>query len=239
MTAGERNDSKRRWLIAGAASLLLHASLLLWWRGVDLMPGGGDAGALGGGFAPGSVVEVQIDVDAPVAAGTTLPAEDVTTERASPAVEPTSAEAAGVSESTSGTHAPQGTSGDGTGGDVGGSGAGAGTGGGLEGLGTGARTGGAGSGTAPSAVVPPRPVEITWPDTRRLSHCVGLRVDVRIRVDARGRVETVEPVSTGVPDDCMRAALDTARRIRFTAGTVGGEPATLWSLVTIDFEKSR
>jgi hypothetical protein len=122
---------------------------------------------------------------------------------------------------------------------VGGSGAGAGTGGGLEGLGTGARTGGAGSGTAPSAVVPPRPVEITWPDTRRLSHCVGLRVDVRIRVDARGRVETVEPVSTGVPDDCMRAALDTARRIRFTAGTVGGEPATLWSLVTIDFEKSR
>jgi hypothetical protein len=37
----------------------------------------------------------------------------------------------------------------------------------------------------------------------------------------------------------MRAALDTARRIRFTPGTVGGEPATLWSLVTIDFEKKK
>jgi periplasmic protein TonB len=241
MTAGEYRDSKRRWLIAGTASLLLHASLLLWWRGVDLAPGdggevGGGSRALNGGFAPGSVVEVQIDVDAPVAAGTTVPAKDVTTQDALP-VEPAAPTAA--PDSTTGGSEAGAPSGNATGQAGTGSGSGTGTGGAADGLGVGARTGAAGSGTVKSAVVPPRPIEITWPDTRRLSHCVGLRVDVRIRVDAQGRVESVEPGSTGVPDDCMRAALDTARRIRFTPGTVGGEPATLWSLVTIDFEKKK
>jgi hypothetical protein len=102
----------------------------------------------------------------------------------------------------------------------------------------GARTGGSGDGIG-GGTVPPRPIEITWPDTRKLSHCVGLRVDVRIRVDAEGRVEKVEPASTGLPEDCVRAALETARRIKFAPGTVAGKPATLWSLVTIDFEKKK
>jgi len=244
MTAGERNDSKRRWLIAGTASLFLHASLLLWWRGVDFGPGdgaaNGGAGGSNGAFAPGSVIEVQIDVDAPRAAGTTVAAEEVTevTIESTPLpVEPAAAGA--TSESAADTSGAGGTSGNAAGESGTGSGAGSGAGGSLDGLGTGARTGGSGGGSAPGATVPPRPIEITWPDTRRLSHCVGLRVDVRIRVDATGRVERVEPASAGVPDDCMRAALDTARRIRFTPGTVGGEPATLWSLVTIDFEKKK
>lgn len=240
MTAAERNDSRRRWVIAGTASLLLHASLLLWWRGVDLVPGDGDAGGgsarLNEGFAPGSVIEVQIDVDAPLAAGTTVPAEDVTIESPPLPVEPTTAAPTATSPSASLAGETGETSGSGTGGTGAGSGSGSGVGP-LDGLGAGARTGGSGGGTAPGAVVPPRPIEITWPDTRRLSQCVGLRIDVRIRVDAEGRVERVEPASAGVPDACMRAALDTARRIRFTPGTVGGEPATLWSLVTIDFEK--
>lgn len=241
MTAGERSDTRRRWVIAGTASLLLHASLLWWWRGVELTPvdseAGGGSGGLRGGFAPGSVVEVQIDVDAPMAAGTVVPAEEVTTESTPISVRPTAAAPSVASDTASGTSETGGGSGSGTGEAGTGSGAGAGTGGALDGLGTGARTGGSGSGTAQSAVVPPRPVEITWPDTRRLSHCVGLRVDVRIRVDATGRVERVEPASAGIPEDCMQAALDTARRIRFTPGTIGGEPATLWSVVTIDFER--
>jgi len=66
-----------------------------------------------------------------------------------------------------------------------------------------------------------------------------LRIDVRIRVDELGRVERVEPASTGLPEDCVRAALDTAKRIKFTPGTVAGKPAALWSLVTIDFEKKK
>jgi TonB family protein len=241
MTAGERDDARRRWVIAGAASLLLHASLLWWWRGVEPTPGegeaGGGSGGLRGGFAPGSVVEVQIDVDAPITAGTTVPANDVTVEAAPLPTEPTPAVPVESSASASGPGGEENSSGSGAGEAGAGSGAGSGTGGALNGLGSGARTGGTGTGTAHSAVVPPRPIEITWPDTRRLSHCVGLRVDVRIRVDAAGRVERVEPASAGVPDDCMQAALDTARRIRFTPGTIGGEPATLWSVVTIDFER--
>jgi hypothetical protein len=37
----------------------------------------------------------------------------------------------------------------------------------------------------------------------------------------------------------VRAALETARRIKFTPGTVAGKPAALWSVVTIDFEERK
>ena len=131
--------------------------------------------------------------------------------------------------------ADQGGSGDGVGA---GSGGAQGSGDGLL-DGVGARLGGAGDGGGGGGAVPPRPVEITWPDTRRLAHCVGLRIDVRIRVDAQGRVERVEPASQGVASECVRAALETAKQIKFTPGTVAGKPATMWTQVTIDFEKEK
>lgn len=257
MTTSERSDARRRWAIAASASLLLHLSLLLWWRGVDLSPGGGSSGGHAGGrggvagFGPGSVIDVQIDVDAPVPAGTPVSAEEVATETAPISVTTTPHDAtasiatpdssrAGVA--SGGTDTGAGT-GEGTGAGTGeglgsGTGEGFGSGEGGSGGGVGARTG-AGTGDARGGTVPPRPIEITWPDTRKLSHCVGMRIDVRIRVDQLGRVERVEPASTGLPDDCVRAALETAKRIKFTPGTVAGKPATLWSLVTIDFEKGK
>ena len=257
MTASERGDARRRWAMAATASVLLHLSLLWWWKGSDVAPGSGPAGGGGGhrGFAPGSVIDVQIDVESPLVAGTKVPAEEVTTMPPTPADIPlptpspvdTSSQ---PSESTlaldrPGTTTPSdpgagGGSGSGVGLGIGsGSGDAAGSGSGDGGVpgGVGARTGDAGQ--PPPGVVPPRPVEITWPDTRKLSHCVGLRIDVRIRVDETGRVERVEPASQGLPPDCVRAALDTAKRIRFMPGTVGGKPAVLWSLVTIDFEKKK
>jgi len=213
-------------------------------------PAGGHAGGREGsaGFGPGSVIEVSIDVEAPVAAGTPEPAEEVAIQATPVAVQPTPQEAPphpATLDSSLVTSANRGSgvgenSGAGTGTGEGsvGPGEGFGTGdGGVPGA-VGARTGG-GSGTTGGGTVPPRPIEITWPDTRKLSHCVGLRIDVRIRVDALGRVERVEPASTGLPEDCVRAALDTAKRIKFTPGTVDGKPATLWSLVTIDFEKGK
>ncbi len=264
MTTNERADSRRRWMLAGIASVMLHLSLLVWWRGVDLAPGDGSAGSGGsgggGGLGPGaSVIEVSIDVDAPVPAGTVVPAEEVavetnaipvttepalpvpTTEHTDSLTIPLAAVPSGPTPTTGEEGLPGSTGGPGQGSGQGsgdgsgvGDGAGTGTGGGSGGVG--ARTGGTGSGSG-GGTVPPRPIEITWPDTRKLSHCVGLRIDVRIRVDAEGRVERVEPASTGQPDDCVKAALETARRIKFAPGTVAGKPATLWSLVTIDFEK--
>lgn len=255
MSTAERVDSRRRWIVAATASVLIHASLFLWWRGIDLAGGDGSGGAAGGGragapgFGPGSVIEVQIDVDAPVAAGSTIPAEDVTVEsvpipadvaaettsgRTDPTIEPTPPAVAGGGGSEGGSGAGEGT---GEGRETG-SGEGFGTGDANGTGGVGARTGSA-SGSPGGGTVPPRPIEITWPDTRKLAHCVGLRIDVRIRVDALGRVERVEPASQGLPEDCVQAALDTAKRIRFTPGTVGGKPAALWSLVTIDFEKKK
>jgi outer membrane biosynthesis protein TonB len=98
------------------------------------------------------------------------------------------------------------------------------------------RTGG---GTRRGETIPPRPIEITWPETRRLRHCIGRHVDVRIRVGEDGGIREVEPQDDDVPPDCLRAALDAARRIKFTPGKVDGRPAELWAQVRIDFEEKR
>jgi Gram-negative bacterial TonB protein C-terminal len=88
-------------------------------------------------------------------------------------------------------------------------------------------------------IIPPRPVEITWPETSRLKQCIGRHVDVDIRVGADGTVLRVEPVDRDFPEDCLRSALNAAAQIRFLPGTVDGKPATLSTRVRIDFEKRK
>jgi TonB family protein len=259
VSTGERYDTRRRLALAVAASVLLHLSLLIWWRtgsGGGGTPGGGSGGtgATPGG-ASGSVIEVDIAVDADVPAGTLVPVdanlaaevppEDMTPERAALEADtrrhanahPMNDSLSTASESASGTGNEGTGTGEGRFGEGSGSGGGAGAGDGLS-EGAGARVGGSGTGAGGGAV-PPRPVEITWPDTRRLAHCVGLRIDVRIRVDAQGRVERVEPVAAGAAPECVSAALATAKQIKFTPGTVAGKPTTMWTQVTIDFEKEK
>jgi len=90
-----------------------------------------------------------------------------------------------------------------------------------------------------SAIVPPRPIEITWPETEKLGHCLGLDIDIRIRVDRDGGVLAVEPVSTDHPDDCTRAAIDAARRIRFRPGTADGKAQVMWTQIRIEFRRQR
>ncbi len=86
-----------------------------------------------------------------------------------------------------------------------------------------------------SAVIPPKPVEITWPDTKDLHHCLGLRITVRIRVGKEGKISRVEPVRDNLPDDCTDAALRAARRIIFLPGKINGKPAAMWTTLQIDF----
>lgn len=93
--------------------------------------------------------------------------------------------------------------------------------------------------TTRSAIVPPRPVEITWPETGKLGHCLGLEIDIRIRVDARGEILRVEPVAGDYPADCIAAAADAARRIRFRPGTVDGHPEAMWTDIRIEFRRQR
>jgi outer membrane biosynthesis protein TonB len=90
-----------------------------------------------------------------------------------------------------------------------------------------------------SAVVPPRPVEITWPQTEKLGHCLGLEIDIRIRVGREGEVVRVEPVSSGFPADCTQAAIDAAQRIRFRPGTVDGTAEAMWTQIRIEFRRQR
>jgi TonB family protein len=80
-------------------------------------------------------------------------------------------------------------------------------------------------------------VEITWPDTRQLRHCLGEDIDVRIEVDEDGTVLSVEPVDKKQPKDCMRAAIESARAIVFEPGEVDGVPTRMWTQVRIEFRK--
>jgi len=93
-------------------------------------------------------------------------------------------------------------------------------------------------GTA-SAIVPPRPVEITWPETEKLGHCLGLQIDIRIRVGDDGTIMRVEPAQSGYPADCTQAAIDAAERIRFLPGTVDGHAKAMWTQIRIEFRRQR
>lgn len=94
-----------------------------------------------------------------------------------------------------------------------------------------------GASSSASAAVPPRPVEITWPETRELKQCIGQSVNVRIWVSETGQVKDVEAVPSGVLPACENAALAAARRIRFEPGRQGGVAVTMWTEVRIDFQR--
>jgi hypothetical protein len=83
--------------------------------------------------------------------------------------------------------------------------------------------------------IPPRAIEITWPDTRKLKHCLQHRVDIRIRVGDDGAIVAVEPLGGDHPPDCVRAALESAARIVFEPGRINGVPVAMWTQVRIEF----
>lgn len=87
------------------------------------------------------------------------------------------------------------------------------------------------------AAVPPRPIEITWPETRQLKQCIGQRVSVRILVSEKGTVEDAQVVPSNVLPACAGAALSAARHIRFEPGRQGGVAVTMWTEVRIDFQR--
>ena len=85
--------------------------------------------------------------------------------------------------------------------------------------------------------IPPRPLQITWPDTRRLKHCLGHQIRVRIQVDEGGAIVRVEIPDEDHPSDCVMAALESAGQIVFAPGTIGGKPVKMWTEIRIDFRK--
>ncbi len=92
------------------------------------------------------------------------------------------------------------------------------------------------SGPRPVAV-PPRPVEITWPDTRRLGHCIGNHVIVNIQVGHEGDILQIRPEQADLPADCIRAAIEAAEKIKFAPGSLNGVPSKMWTKVRIDFRQ--
>ena len=85
--------------------------------------------------------------------------------------------------------------------------------------------------------IPPRPLQITWPDTRRLKHCLDHQIRVRIQVDEDGAIVRLEIPDDEHPSDCLQAALESAGQIVFAPGTIGGNPVKMWTEIRIDFRK--
>lgn len=94
-----------------------------------------------------------------------------------------------------------------------------------------------GASSAVVASVPPRPIEITWPETRQLKQCIGQSVNVQILVGEDGSVKDVKIVPGSILPACADAALAAARHIRFEPGKTGGVAATMWTDVRIDFQR--
>lgn len=95
----------------------------------------------------------------------------------------------------------------------------------------------AGASSSEVASIPPRPVEITWPETRQLKQCIGQSVNVKILVSEAGRVKEVKIVPAEILPACADAALAAARHIRFEPGRTGGVAAEMWTEVRIDFQR--
>jgi hypothetical protein len=87
--------------------------------------------------------------------------------------------------------------------------------------------------------IPPRALEITWPDTRNLKHCLGHHIDIKIQVDETGSIVSATPINADQTSDCVQAALSSAKRIVFRPGRVDGVPTTMWTQVRIEFRKKR
>jgi hypothetical protein len=87
--------------------------------------------------------------------------------------------------------------------------------------------------------IPPRPLQITWPDTRDLEHCLGQHIDVRIQVDEDGSILRIEAGELDHPEDCLEAALKSAREIVFAPGRINGKPARMWTQIQIDFTRTK
>ncbi len=85
--------------------------------------------------------------------------------------------------------------------------------------------------------IPPRPLQITWPDTRQLKICLGHQIDIRVQVDEDGRILRVDPTPSASPSECVRAALECASQIVFAPGKINGRPAKMWTEIRIDFRE--
>ena len=214
-----QGESRRKWWVIAAIVLVFHLGLLLFvqpeffdflLRDVDAPSGARSSRSASA--LPDAIIAIQVDVED---AESDIPAAPVVerTTASPPATTPRDGESAGEEQALETIDV----------GDI---------------LGE-AQAPRAGGGSRPGETIPPRPVEITWPETRRLKHCIGGHADVRILVGEDGRIRDVVPEPGDIAPDCLKAALDAARRIKFTPGRVGGKPAELWAQVRIDFEEKR
>jgi hypothetical protein len=211
----ERTRS-RRWLIFIAVALFFHLVLFVYVKPrylSFLLPAGRTSGQgqPGGGAPPDAILYIPVELDEPSQeeALTRLVQEPAAEEPAKPS-------------------------------DTGGQ---PGSGGEPEGMaGLGDMVGNASRPLPPAPEgdlvrIPPRPLQITWPDTKRLKICLGHQIGVRVQVDEDGRILRVEPSPSASPPECVRAAVECATQIVFAPGKINGRSAKMWTEIRIDFRE--
>jgi hypothetical protein len=95
------------------------------------------------------------------------------------------------------------------------------------------------SGSAHAVSIPPKPLEIAWPDTRGLKKCLGESIDLRMLIADDGRILRIETAGGGSPRECVEAAKAAARKIVFQPGLVDGKRTEMWTEIRIDFRDRR
>jgi TonB family protein len=117
----------------------------------------------------------------------------------------------------------------------GGGGGEGGTGGGGGGSG-GGWGGGVGRGSR-NAVVEPKPLYIPWPKypagTKAVPHG---SVELLLLIDTRGEVEDLKIARSLPVEELNAVAVQAARKIRFTPGSINGTRASMWVRLTIGFQ---
>lgn len=90
-----------------------------------------------------------------------------------------------------------------------------------------------------AVLIPPRPVEIAWPDTRNLKQCVGESIELQILVAVDGTIKEITVVDSTHPRECIEAARTAAAKIVFIPGRADGVPTEMWTHIRIDFRERR
>ncbi len=92
------------------------------------------------------------------------------------------------------------------------------------------------SSSKPKIFLPPKPRELYWPDSKSAKQCLGNSIDLRILVDEQGRILKISSMGSDESNRCVSAAIETAKKILFTPGSIDGRPAKMWTKVRIDFK---
>ena len=85
--------------------------------------------------------------------------------------------------------------------------------------------------------IKPTPLLIPWPEyPEGASKNFKGQIKLNLYVNTDGKVEEIVLLKGSAPDSFNRKAVQAARNIRFTPGSIDGKPAAMWVQISIGFQ---